>query len=268
MMDIGIVGLGVVGSANKQGFELLGHRVAVHDIDLQTQMKNVLHTECTFICVPTPSCDTGECDTDIVESVLDELDALNYKGVIAIRSSTVPGFTQRMIDHYSLRQICFVPEFVRERCAVHDFTQQHEVLAVGTKDQYIFDTVVKAHGEYPQNIVQLTPTEAEILKYYHNLYAATRVTFANAFYEICQKLDSDYSRIKDAYIKTGRAGDMYLDVNPDLRGYGGQCLPKDTRAIVNLLDKLDLDLQLFKTVDADNRKFKTTIFNGMRSEDY
>ena len=268
MMDIGIVGLGVVGSANKQGFELLGHRVAVHDIDLQTQMKNVLHTECTFICVPTPSRDTGECDTDIVETVLDELDALNYKGVIAIRSSTVPGFTQRMIDHYSLRQICFVPEFVRERCAVHDFTNQHEVLAVGTKDQYIFDTIVKAHGEYPQNTVQLTPTEAEILKYYHNLYAATRVTFANAFYEICQKLDSDYSRIKDAYIKTGRAGDMYLDVNPDLRGYGGQCLPKDTRAIVNLLNKLDLDLQLFKTVDADNRKFKTTIFNGMRSEDY
>ena len=267
-MNIGIVGLGVVGSANKQGFELLGHRVAVHDIDLQTQMKNVLHTECTFICVPTPSRDTGECDTDIVETVLDELDALNYKGVIAIRSSTVPGFTQRMIDHYSLRQICFVPEFVRERCAVHDFTNQHEVLAVGTKDQYIFDTIVKAHGEYPQNTVQLTPTEAEILKYYHNLYAATRVTFANAFYEICQKLDSDYSRIKDAYIKTGRAGDMYLDVNPDLRGYGGQCLPKDTRAIVNLLDKLDLDLQLFKTVDADNRKFKTTIFNGMRSEDY
>ena len=267
-MNIGIVGLGVVGSANKQGFELLGHRVAVHDIDLQTQMKNVLHTDCTFICVPTPSRDTGECDTDIVETVLDELDALNYKGVIAIRSSTVPGFTQRMIDHYSLRQICFVPEFVRERCAVHDFTQQHEVLAVGTKDQYIFDTIVKAHGEYPQNTVQLTPTEAEILKYYHNLYAATRVTFANAFYEICQKLNSDYTRIKDAYIKTGRAGDMYLDVNPDLRGYGGQCLPKDTRAIVNLLNKLEIDLQLFKTVDADNRKFKTTIFNGMRSEDY
>ena len=61
---------------------------------------------------------------------------------------------------------------------------------------------------------------------------------------------------------------MYLDVNPELRGYGGMCLPKDTRAIVSLMDRLDIDLQLFKTVDADNRKFKTTIFNGMRSEDY
>ena len=268
MMDIGIVGLGVVGSANKQGFELLGHRVAVHDIALKTQMKNVKHTECVFICVPTPSRDNGECDTDSVESVIDELDALNYQGVIAIRSSTVPGFTQSMINHYSLRQICFVPEFIRERCAVHDFTQQHEVLAVGTTDQYIFDTIVKAHGTYPRHTVQLTTTEAEILKYYMNLYAATRVTFANAFYEICQKLDSDYTRIKDAYIKTGRAGDMYLDVNPELRGYGGQCLPKDTRAIVSLMDKLGVNLQLFKTVDADNGKTKTTIFNGMRSELY
>lgn len=267
-MNIGIIGLGVVGSANKRGFELLGHRVAVHDIDLQTQIKDVLHTDCTFICVPTPSRDGGECDTDTVECVIDELDALNYQGVIAIRSSTVPGFTQRMIEHYSLRQICFVPEFVRERCAVHDFTQQHEVLAVGTTDPNIYDTVVKAHGTYPRHKVQLTPTEAEILKYYHNLYAATRVTFANAFYEICQKLDSDYTKIKDTYIKTGRAGPMYLDVNHELRGFGGQCLPKDTRAIVNLMDKLSIDLQLFKTVDADNSKIKTTIFNGMRSEDY
>ena len=267
-MNIGIVGLGVVGSANKQGFELLGHRVSVHDIDLQTQIENVLHTECTFICVPTPSRDNGDCDTDIVESVIDQLDAINYKGVVAIRSSTVPGVTQSMINHYSLRQICFVPEFVRERCAVHDFTKQHEVLAVGTKDQYIFDTIVKAHGTYPRHTTQLTPTEAEILKYYMNLYAATRVTFANAFYEICQKLDGDYTRIKDAYVKTGRAGDMYLDVNPELRGYGGMCLPKDTRAIVSLMDRLDIDFQLFKSVDADNRKFKTSIFNGMRSEDY
>ena len=59
---------------------------------------------------------------------------------------------------------------------------------------------------------------------------------------------------------------MYLDVSEDLRGYGGVCLPKDTRAIINLIKKLDLDLQFFDTVDSDNSKFKTTIFNGMRHE--
>ena len=265
-MNIGIVGLGVVGSANKAGFVQLGHTVVVHDIKLNTTIDTVQNTECVFICVPTPSKPNGDCNTDIVESVIKELDSINYKGIIAIRSSTVPGFTQSMLDKYNNRQICFVPEFVRERCAEHDFINEHEMLAVGTKDNYIYDTVVKAHGHYPKHTVQLSPSEAEILKYYLNLYAATRVTFANVFYEICEKLDSDYKRVKDAYILTGRAGDMYLDVSKDLRGYGGMCLPKDTRAIINLLDKLELDLDFFKTIDNDNNKFKTTVFNGMRGE--
>jgi len=265
-MKLGIIGLGVVGKANKVGFEQLGHNVFVHDTKFDTSINIVKDTECTFICVPTPSKPNGDCNTDIVKSVIRELDSIDYNGIIAIRSSTVPGFTQSMLDTYTNRQICFVPEFIRERCAEHDFINEHEMLAVGTKDNYVYETVVKAHGHYPVHTVQLNPNEAEILKYYLNLYAATRVTFANVFYEICQKLDSDYTRVKDAYILTGRAGDMYLDVSSELRGYGGMCLPKDTRAIINLIEKLELDLDFFTTLNSDNNKFKTTVFNGMRHE--
>ena len=59
---------------------------------------------------------------------------------------------------------------------------------------------------------------------------------------------------------------MYLDVNEDLRGYGGPCLPKDTRAIIGLMDRLNIDMDFFKTVDSDNKKLKTTVFEGMREE--
>ena len=83
-------------------------------------------------------------------------------------------------------------------------------------------------------------------------------------YEVCEKLDCDYTTIKNAYIKTGKATDMYLDVNPNLRGYGGMCLPKDTQAIITLLDKLELDYNLIKSIDHDNKKFKRTVFNNMR----
>jgi len=263
-MKIGIIGLGAVGSANKQGFEHLGHEVLVHDIILSTSIKDVLSTEINFICVPTPSADDGQCDTTILESVIQELDDNNYNGIIAIRSTSVPGFTQRMIEKHKTLAICFVPEFLRERCAADDFINNHKLLAVGTFDIWVFRKVVKAHGNLPEHTEHLTPTEAEVLKYFNNVYASLRVTFANVMYEICEKLNCDYTTIKNSYIKTGKAVDMYLDVSDGLRGYGGMCLPKDTRALARLMEKLELDLNLISSIDRDNSKFKKTVFNGMR----
>lgn len=263
-MKIGIVGLGAVGTANKHGFEYLGHDVKEHDVKLNTTIDNVLDTEITFLCVPTPQADDGSCDTSIIESVIKELDFCNYKGIVAIRSTVVPRFTQRMIDTYKNLTICFVPEFLRERCATDDFINNHKLLVIGTHDIWVYCKLVKAHGELPEHTEHLTPNEAEVLKYYNNVYAALRVTFANVMYEICEKLDCDYTTIKNAYVKTGKAIDMYLDVNPGLRGYGGMCLPKDTQAIAALLKELNLDYELIQSIDSDNAKFKKTVFNGMR----
>lgn len=265
-MDIGIVGLGIIGSANKAGFEEVGHTVAVHDIKLGTTISKVLDSQVVFVCVPTPSTDDGRCDTSIVESVIAELTDNNYQGVIAVRSTVIPGFTVSMQEKYSNKKICFVPEFVRERCAEFDFLLEHKLLAVGTDDKEVYRLVENAHGNLPRNKVILKPSEAEILKYYLNLYAATRVTFANVFFEVCKKFEADYKQVKDAYVKTGRLGDMYLDVRDDLRGYGGMCLPKDTRAFKHLIKDLNLNLDFFETVDKDNAKFNATVFEGMREE--
>mgnify|MGYP000862638712 CR=1 FL=1 len=263
-MKLGIVGLGAVGTANKQGFEYLNHSVVAHDIKLDTSIKDVLDAEIVFVCVPTPQAADGSCDTSIIESVIQELNLYDYKGVVAIRSTVVPGFTQRMIETYKNLTICFVPEFLRERCAADDFINNHKLLAVGTHDIWVYRKLVAAHGNLPEHTEHLTPNEAEVLKYYNNVYAALRVTFANVMYEICEQLDCDYTSIKNAYIKTGKATDMYLDVNPNLRGYGGMCLPKDTQALISLLDKLNLNYDLISSVHNDNQKFAKTVFNGMR----
>lgn len=263
-MKIGIIGMGTVGSANYSGFNMLGHDLVMHDTKLDTTINEVLDTEIVFLCVPTPQADDGSCDTSIIESVINELNLYNYKGIVAIRSTVVPGFTQRMIDTYKNLTICFVPEFLRERCAADDFINNHKLLAIGTHDIWVYRKLIKAHGTLPENTEHLTPNEAEVLKYYNNVYAALRVTFANVMYEICEKLDCDYTTIKNAYIKTGKAIDMYLDVNPSLRGYGGMCLPKDTQAIASLINELGLDLELIKSIHYDNSKFKKTVFNGMR----
>ena len=265
-MKIGIVGVGVVGTAIKNGFEKLNHTVVCHDLKLQSQVKDVIDTEIVFICVPTPQGDEGSCDTSIITAVIQELEQLKYKGIIAIKSTVECGFTQQTIDTFTDLTICFVPEFLRERCAEDDFVNNHNVLAVGTNDPFVYQKIVEAHRHYPKDKVRLKPTEAEILKYYNNVFAATKINFANIMNELCEKTNCDYTKIKNAFVKGGRCKDTYLDVNDDLKGYGGMCLPKDVRAMDKLLDKLNIDFDMFKSIDADNSKLKITVFNGMRKE--
>ena len=85
-------------------------------------------------------------------------------------------------------------------------------------------------------------------------------------YEICQKVGVNYSKIKDAFVRRGTTKDTYLDVNENFRGYAGVCLPKDTKALDSFVKELGLDLKLFEIIDKENKKFKKTVFNGMRIE--
>lgn len=264
-MKIGVIGLGVIGSACKYGFEKLGHKVKIHDTKLDTKITDVLNTDICYICVPTPSNTDGSCDTSIVDSVVKELEHYNYKGVVAIKSTVKPTTTERLKKETGL-EICFVPEFLRERCAISDFIENHDLLAIGTESNEVFELVKKCHGHYPNNIEKLKPTEAELLKYYSNIYNATKIIFANEMYEICQKVNADYSKIKDAFVKRGTSKDMYLDVNENFRGYAGVCLPKDTKALDSFVKELNLDLKFFEMINSENNKFKKTVFSGMRTE--
>jgi UDPglucose 6-dehydrogenase len=262
-MKIGIIGIGVIGTACKYGFEKLGHEIKIHDIKLNTSINEVLETKVTFICVPTPSNSDGSCNTSIVEKVVNELKDNNYKGIVAIKSTVTPTTTSSLMEKTKLK-MCFVPEFLRERCAISDFIENHDILAIGAEDSFVYETIKKCHGNYPKNVVQMKPTEAELLKYYSNVFNALKITFANEMYEICEKLNIDYTTIKDSFIKRGTTKDIYLDVNENFRGYAGVCLPKDTKALDFFVKSIGLDLKLFETIDNENNKFKKTVFNGMR----
>ena len=262
-MKIGIVGMGCIGTANAQGFATLGHEVIGYDPKIDSALSDLLPTEISFVCVPTPTLTTGECDTSNVVTTLQTFADLNYKGIIAIRSTVNPGFTETMVDKFKNLHICFVPEFVRERCALDDFLNA-KLVAVGTNDHWIFRKLSQIFCPVCKNVIQLTPNESEILKYFNNVYAALRVTFANVMYEICQKFDSDYMIVKKSYMLSERGGDCYLDVNASLRGYGGMCLPKDVKALNHLLREYGLKLDLLAAIDHDNSQFDITVFNGMR----
>jgi UDPglucose 6-dehydrogenase len=264
-MKIGIVGLGIVGSAVRHGFEKLGHQVEIHDIKLDTKLVDILDSEIIYLCVPTPQSENGKCDTSIIEAIVGELvETHKYSGVIVLKSTIEPGTTQKLQDKFGTKMICHVPEFLRERVAIADFIENHDICIIGTESDEVFEKVKESHGHYPKHFIRLNPTEAEIAKYFNNVYNATLITFANAFYEVCQVLGADYGKIKSAMIQRDHISKKYLDCNENLRGFGGMCLPKDTSAIASLVEEHGLPIRLFDAIVEDNKEYKTTVFEGMR----
>ena len=261
-MNIGIIGCGCVGNAVRYGMEKIGHKVLIHDIAMDTELADVLETEICYICVPTPSTEAGKCDTSIVEEVVEALEELQYTGIIAIKSTVQPGTTQRLNEKYG--GICFVPEFLRERCAVSDFVENHDICIIGTNDSSVYRAVKKSHGKLPNKFIQVSPTEAELSKYYNNVYNATLITFANSFYELCSSLGADYTKVKDAIVNREHIQDIYLDCNENFRGFGGMCLPKDTKALAFLCKEMANNVEFFKFLIKENSKYKVTVFDGMR----
>ena len=88
-MKIGIIGLGVVGSAIKEGFERLDHEIKVHDIKLHTLITDVLDTELIYICLPTNSKEDGSCNIDIIIETLSKLIELVFKVSVAVNSTII-----------------------------------------------------------------------------------------------------------------------------------------------------------------------------------
>lgn len=256
-MKIGIIGRGTVGGAVYEGLEYLGHTMTFYDPAWPgSTMADVVNTDVVFVCVPTDMLPSGDCDVSIVETVIHQLNSMHYRGLIAIKSTVIPGTTQRLSSQYPVLRLCNVPEFLRAKTALADFIHNHDVLVIGSHREDDQDLIRRAHGPYPHSVVCVTPTEAEIVKYFNNVHHAMQVTFANITYEVCQRLDANYMNVFTAVTKRECINPAYLMANKNTRAYGGHCLPKDTAAWNNLLSRLDIPVDLIQSVINDNERFK------------
>jgi UDPglucose 6-dehydrogenase len=263
-MKIGVLGLGVVGNAVYTGFLELGHKMSFYDPAKESKFEDVLDSDICFICVPTPPDENGFCDTTIVEESIVNLESNSYSGIVVVKSTVSPGTTQKLADKYPQLKIAFVPEFLRERCAVIDFIENHDLCVIGTDSEECYEKIKEAHGSYPSQFRKLSRTEAELVKYYNNIYNATLITLANSFYEVCKELDASYTDIKNSLVLRDHINDSYLQCNDNFRGFGGVCLPKDTLAISKLVEEKNLDIDFFKMILEENSKYKVTVYDGMR----
>jgi len=254
-MKIGVIGVGVVGTAIEQGFRDLGHIVKTHDIKFNTRIENVLDTKIVFLCLPTNPDRRGECNTKPIFQVVRRLNHLKYKGIIAIKSTIIPGTYAELKKEFDEERMCHVPEFLREKFAYEDFTENHNVLVVGAPNYDVSRIVINCHGNYPKNVIEMKPEEAEFVKYFSNVFKAVKITFANSFGKICDEFDIDYNSVLKAFELENVKETSYLKYSNELRGFGGMCLPKDVQALSKLVENKDIDVNLFKFILDENEKF-------------
>ncbi len=262
-MKIGIIGVGMVGGAIRHGFTRVGHTVSVYDVKLpETSLSDVLNSEVVFICVPTPSRADGSCDTSIVEQVVADIAETGYKGLVTIKSTVEPGTTDRLANQHTHIRFAFCPEFLRERAAYIDFIENHDVCIIGSYNDRDAAVVQEAHGHLPKQFMRVSPLEAELAKYFINVFNALRIVFANQFYDVAKAAGADYMKIKNAITKHRSVQDAYLDCNENLRGFGGACLPKDSKAFAEFSKRLlagEWGLNLFEGIVEINNRYKTTV---------
>ena len=261
-MNIGIIGQGFVGNAVFQKFR---NYYNVYTYDLQAKLCNAtneeIFVECDtiFVCLPTPMNKDGSCYTGLVEAELRDLDEKcrfdqNKKKTIIIKSTISPGTTAKWNKQFKNLNVVFNPEFLTEANAVSDYENQNRIILGGprkatTKLKPIFAKVFPKAA-----IIKTDSTYAEMVKYVTNSFLATKVSFANEMYQICQALDIDYDKVIEYAQHDDRLGKSHWAVpGPDGDfGYGGHCFPKDVKALISLANKYSLDPKILNAVDSKN----------------
>ena len=258
---IGIIGQGFVGNAVYQKFKNY-FDVLTYDLDesKSNSTKNDLLFKCNtiFLCLPTPMNTDGSCNVDILQKELENIELITdnqeIKKTIVIKSTVSPGTTDKWNSSYESLDIVFNPEFLTEANAVEDFNNQNRIILGGprpatTELRRMYSKVFpKAH------IIKTDSTHAEMVKYLTNSFLATKVSFANEIYQICDKLNIDYDKVVEYATLDDRLGKSHWNVpGPDGDfGFGGHCLPKDLSALIYLAMNLHTETNVLNAVEETN----------------
>ncbi len=293
-MKISVVGAGYVGLSlavliaqkydvialdiSKQKVEMINKGVSpIRDLKLieylqnkklklkATSDKKIAYRNADYIIISTPTnydIDTGSFDTSSVEEVIADCIKLSKKAAIVIKSTIPLGFTDKMRNKFETNNIFFSPEFLRESNALYDNLYPSRIVIGDNSEKSIkfgeilLDCAKAERKTIP--LINMKSKEAEAVKLFSNTFLAMRISFFNeldSFNEI-QKLSSE--KVIAGISSDPRIGNYYN--NPSF-GYGGYCLPKDTKQLLDNFQKIPN--KLIKAVVEANQTRKDFIVNSI-----
>ena len=281
-MNIGIIGMGVVGSAV---YELYSKNDIVYGYDKYKMGDDgelaypwseeiIKRLDVIFLCLPTPTGDVGNKETgsrylqnlDPIHDAISDITLLNKKAIFILKSTVLPGTTDMLADKYGIN-IVHCPEFLSELTAKEDFEKQEtiylgipdssELSCSDTKRGIFLNLVDMMSDKNKKEVILTTSKESEMIKYAANCFYATKVVFFHSLYENCQEMDVDFDTVRDFSLKSmGWINPMHTKA-PGRHGlgYAGLCFPKDVQAFSLVND-------FMKAVDKNNKNLRDSKHNN------
>jgi|JI10StandDraft_1071094.scaffolds.fasta_scaffold00495_2 UDPglucose 6-dehydrogenase len=216
-------------------------------------------SDAIFVCVPTPMDPSGAADLRIVYDVMAQL-AATVAVPVVLKSTVPPGTGAALTRRWPRLPLVVNPEFLRERHHREDAESPARIVLGWTDGidddgrSRVLDLYARRFPATP--VVEVTATQAELIKYASNALLGVKVSFANEMAELSRRLGSDWEPIRQALVLDPRVGDSHLAVpGPDGRpGFGGACLPKDMAALLTIAAAAGVDLDVISAAVGGNRR--------------
>ncbi|MCA9405577.1 MAG: UDP-glucose/GDP-mannose dehydrogenase family protein [Candidatus Omnitrophica bacterium] len=224
-----------------------------------------------FIAVGTPSKKNGDADLTYVENVAREIALTMDSYKLVIEKSTVPAETGKKVER-TIRlnlpaklkkskepvfDVASNPEFLREGSAISDFMNPDRVV-IGVESKKAEKILREIYKPLKPKMVVTNINSAELIKHASNSFLATKISFANALSQICDKVGADVLKVAEGMGYDKRIGRAFLNAGV---GYGGSCFPKDVDAFVRLSEKSGYDFRLLREVRNINEEQKSSFLH-------
>ena len=290
---VAVIGAGYVGLTTAACLARMGHRVVCTDIDepriagLQRgempihepgldrlvragldsgdlsfaygSAEAASHADFVFLCVPTPAGRDGGTDLGFLEAAATEIGQSLRPQTVVVNKSTAPAGTTRFLARVLGRAdvpVASNPEFLRQGSAVRDFLNPDRVV-VGAADPAVAERVAGLYASIDAPVLITDAASAETVKYVANAFLAMKLSFSNSVAALCEAVDADVDDVLAGMGHDRRIGRDYLKPGP---GWGGSCLPKDTRALIDSASAAGYNFALLRSVvEANEAQFDRII---------